>query len=132
MKHILLTIFLLLFASNTLAQDKWEFLTQSRDFSTSIYINHKGTIIKDEYIYAWRLQDYNKPDKWGSLSIEVLMQIDCRLNRYKSLYFFFHKKSMGKDKAKINIRNNAEWEVVKSYSISERIVLRVCEDYPYV
>ena len=129
MKNILLTIFLLLFASNTLAKDKWEFLTQSRDLSTSIYINHKDTIIKDEYIYVWRLQDYNKPDKWGSLSIEVLMQIDCRFNRYKSLYFFFHKKSMGKDKAKINIRNNAQWEVISSDSINEQIIFRVCGDY---
>jgi len=128
MKNILLTIFLLSFASNTLAKDKWEFLTQSRDLSTFIYINHKEIIIKDKYIYVWRIQDYNKPDKWGSLSIEVLMQIDCSFNRYKSLYFFFHKKSMGKDKAKINIRNNAQWEVISSDSINEQIIFRVCGD----
>ena len=129
MKNVLLTILLLTFASNTLAKDKWEFLTQSRDLSTSIYINHKDIIIKDEYIYVWRLQDYNKPDKWGSLSVEVLMQIDCRFNRYKSLYFFFHKNAMGKDKAKINIRNNAHWEVISPGSINKQIIFRVCGEY---
>ncbi len=124
MKRILLVLILCLLSNNLLAIDRWEYITSSNDKITSIYINK---IIKEnEFATVWTLLDFSKADKYGNLSILILMKFDCKWYRVKNLKYSFHKKPMGRGPIKTSAPKKVEWHYIETYQVNEKIFDRVC------
>ena len=63
----------------------------------------------DGYVYFWTLFDLLKPDPDGDLSYKNNKQGDCKLFRFKSLSFSFHKEPMGRGTGETGNPENPEW-----------------------
>ena len=68
------------------------------------YVDFDRIIKVDGYVYYWFLGDYLKPTKLGILSFRVYSQGDCKLFRFKSLSYSFHKEPMGGGTGQIDNR----------------------------
>ena len=80
----------------------------------------------DGYVYYWRLNDYLKPLKYGVLSDKIYQQGDCKLFRYKSLSYSFHKEPMGRGTGDNYSPKNPEWKYPSPNSVNENILKSVC------
>ena len=78
------------------------------------------------YVYYWRLRDGLKPSKQGTLSAKVYHQGDCKLFRYKSLSYSFHKEPMGRGTGNIDNKPDKEWNYPSPNSVIEDILKKVC------
>mgnify|MGYP003657954289 CR=1 FL=1 len=95
MRKLLLLLFLLSLSSNVLAIDSWEYIAQSEDKGTFIYIYADKMKKENEFVSIWTLLNFKEPDKQGNLSNLIYMKFDCKWYRYKNLKYSFHKKPKG-------------------------------------
>jgi len=77
------------------------------------------------YVYYWRLADYLKPSG-GDLSIKVYNQVDCKLFRFKTLSYSFHKDPMGKGTGDVQESIKKHWKYPTPNSSIEYILKSVC------
>ena len=127
MRKLLLLLFLLSLSSNVLAIDSWEYIAQSEDKGTFIYIYADKMKKENEYVFIWTLLNFKEPDKQGNLSNLIYMKFDCKWYRYKNLKYSFHKKPMGRGGIKTSAPKNIEWHYIKTYQVSSKIFDRVCD-----
>ena len=90
------------------------------------YLDFERVRKHDGYVYWWELSDYLKPSEFGSLSAKVYHQGDCKLFRFKTLSFSFHKEPMGHGLGDIQEPYKKGWKYPPPKSVSEVILKAVC------
>jgi len=80
----------------------------------------------DGFVYFWTLFDLLKPDPDGDLSYKNYKEGDCKLFRFKSLSFSFHKEPMGGGTGEIGNPKNPEWNYPSPNSGDKKSLTLVC------
>jgi hypothetical protein len=104
---------------------KWEKMSKSVVGDT-YYVDFGRMRKHDGFVYFWRLDDYLKPTKTGTLSNKIYNQVDCNLFRYKSLSWSFHKEPMGGGTGNLNNDPDKEWTYPSPNSVNETVLKQVC------
>jgi len=94
---------------------------------TTFYVDFGRIRKHDGYVYYWELDDYLKPTKTGKLSAKIYRQGDCKLFRYKSLSFSFHKEPMGGGTGDVDNVPDKDWKYPPPKSSIETILKSVCD-----
>ena len=123
----LLTIFTLMFtmmfSSGSFAEwTKVATASSGRDF----YLDFERVRKHDGYVYWWELSDYLKPDQFGDLSAKVYKEGDCKLFRFKTLSYHFHKEPMGGGTGDVQESVKKGWKYPVPDSVNEIILKEVC------
>ncbi|MDB4021228.1 hypothetical protein N9467_02715 [Litorivicinus sp.] len=120
----LFTVFLTTIFSSVSFAD-WTWVSKNVD-RTNFYVDFERIRKHDGYVYYWELGDYLQPNKFGLLSGKVYKQVDCKLLRYKTLSFSFHKEPMGGGTGdRLNLENR-EWQYPSPNSAGEDVLKSVC------
>jgi len=114
---------LTIFESTSFAE--WTKTTENVNGDT-FYLDSDGIQKVDGYVYFWELQDWIKPYK-GILSAKIYRQGDCKLSRFKSLSFSYHKEPMGGGTGKV-ITSPEKWFYPSTNSSGETVLRKVCEE----
>ena len=82
----------------------------------------------DGYVYFWELTDYLKPSKHGILSGKIYKQGDCKIFRFKTLSFSFHKEPMGGGTGDVQepVKKHQGWKYPSPDSANEAILKSLC------
>jgi hypothetical protein len=64
------------------------------------------------YAYWWKLGNYLEPSPSGTMSFIEYVQVDCAMNRYKTLSISYYKRHMGEGTAQTAPTStlDKEWE----------------------
>ena len=98
-------LFTLMFSSNSFAD--WTKVNESE--IGNHYVDFDKIRKQDGFVYFWTLFDLLKPDSDRDLSYKNYKQGDCKLFRFKSLSFSFHKEPMGGGTGETGNPENPEW-----------------------
>ena len=112
-------LFTLLFSSNSFAD--WTKVNESE--IGNHYVDFGKIRKQDGFVYFWTLFDLLKPDSDGDLSYKNYKQGDCKLFRFKSLIFSFHKEPMGGGTGETGNPENLEWNY-PSLNSGDRMTLK--------
>ena len=112
-------LFTLLFSSNSFAD--WTKVNESE--IGNHYVDFDKIRKQDRFVYFWTLFDLLKPDSDGDLSYKNYKQGDCKLFRFKSLIFSFHKEPMGGGTGETGNPENSEWNY-PSLNSGDRMTLK--------
>ena len=121
-------LFILLFSTvmfSSPSYAEWTKVGTSVD-GDALYVDFERIRKHGGYVYWWRLSDYLKPNSLGDLSVKVYQQGDCKLFRYKSLSYSWHKEPMGGGTGLIDNRPDKEWGYPPPKSTSEFLLKSVC------
>ncbi|MBT4601532.1 MAG: hypothetical protein HOC28_00210 [Bacteroidetes Order II. Incertae sedis bacterium] len=113
----------MMFASTSYAE--WTEVSKSVDGDT-YYVDFERIRKHGGYVYWWHLGDYLKPGKYGDLSDKSYNQGDCKLLRYKTLSYSFHKEPMGGGSGE-PYTPPEKWDYPPPNSSIEIILKKVCE-----
>ena len=94
MKKLLILLFSILISFNSYGE--W-LKIHHYDNGDVAYIDLNTIKKHGGYVYFWFMSDYLKPDPNGIMSIQMYVQGDCGVNRYKHLAFLFSKEPMGRN-----------------------------------
>ncbi len=64
-------------------------------WGSTFYIDTDTIKEHDGYVYYWYLEDFLKPDPFGSMSYKSYKQADCKRSRYKGLSTIYYLQPMG-------------------------------------
>ena len=115
-------LFTLLFSSNSFAD--WTKVNESE--IGNHYVDFGKIRKQDGFVYFWTLFDLLKPDSDGDLSYKNYKQGDCKLFRFKSLSFSFHKEPMGGGTGRTINPKNSKWGYPPPNSMDEGMLKKVC------
>ena len=124
----LLTIFTLIFTVmfSSPSYSEWTKVGKTTSGQTH-YVDFERIRKHDGYVYYWFLGDFLKPDKQGELSGKIYYQGDCKLFRFKSLSYSFHKEPMGQGTPSTSSNQPyKEWTYPPPNSAGETILKKVC------
>ena len=96
------------------------------DSGRIFYLDFERVRKHDGSVYWWELSDYLKPDKYGDMSVKVYKEGDCKLFRYKTLSFSFHKEPMGYGTGDVQDVAKKGWRYPPPMSVSETTLKAVC------
>ena len=123
-KLILILLFsTVMFSSSSYAG--WTEVSESVNGGTS-YVDFERIRKHDGYVYWWTLADYLKPKSSGVLSVKFYNQGDCKLFRYKTLSWSFHKEPMGGGTGGVDNNPDKEWSYPSPNTIMETVLKQVC------
>ena len=103
----------------------WTKVSESVSGNT-FYVDFERIRKHDGLVYFWRLRDYLKPDEYGVLSAKVYKQGDCKVFRFKTLSYSFHKEPMGRGTGDVHESVKKDWKYPHPNSVGETILNRVC------
>ena len=112
-----------MFSSSSYAE--WTKVDESVD-GDKFYVDFERIRKHDGYVYFWDLTDFLKPNKWWSLSGKTYKQGDCKLFRFKSLSYSFHKEPMGGGNGDVQEPFKKDWMYPPPDSSAESILKQVC------
>ena len=92
----------------------------------TVYVDFERIRKHDGYVYYWRLSDYLKPSPNGHLSVKTYKKGDCKLFRFKTLSWSFHKEPMGGGNSDNFTPKNPEWKYPPPNSSGEDVLKQVC------
>ncbi len=94
----------------------------------SFYVDFDRIRKHNGYVYYWDLTDLLKPSKLGDLSFKIYHQVDCKLFRYETLSYSFHKEPMGGGTGDISetVAELKGWKYPPPESSIEEILKQVC------
>ena len=92
---------------------------------TTFYVDFERIRKQGGYVYYWDLFDYLKP-KSGNLSVKEYKQGDCKVFRYKSLSYSFHKEPMGRGTGDVEEPHKKGWKYPSPNSVGETLLKIVC------
>jgi hypothetical protein len=122
MKTLLTLVFTIMFSSTSFAD--WTKVTESE--IGNHYVDFDTIKKQDNFVYFWALFDLLKPDKDGDFSYKNYKQGDCKLFRFKSLSFAFHKEPMGGGPGETGNPKNPEWNYPSPNSGDQMTLSSVC------
>ena len=88
------------------------------------YVDFDKIKKQDGFVYFWTLFDLLKPDQDGDLSYKNYKKGDCKLFRFKSLSFSFHKEPMGGGIGETGNPENPEWNY-SSLNSGDKMTLKL-------
>jgi len=101
--------------------------TKWKQLRNNLYVDFERIRKVDGYVYWWELEDYLKPDKFGTFSWKAYKQGDCKLFRFMELSGSSHKEPMSRGSGdRWNVKN-PEWEYPSPNSSGETILKSVCD-----
>ena len=115
-------VFTLMFSSTSFAD--WTKVDESE--IGNHYVDFDKIRKQDGFVYFWTLFDLLKPDPDGDLSYKNYKQGDCKLFRFKSLSFSFHKEPMGGGTGYVQEPVKKGWKYPSPDSVNEIILKDVC------
>ena len=126
----LLLIFTLLFSTLMFSTPSYgEWTKVGKNVSGDVfYVDFERIRKHGGYVYWWELSDYLKPTSGGDLSDKMYNQGDCKLFRFKTLSYVFHKELMGGGTGRV-VEPGAKhkgWQYPIPGSSGENILKRVC------
>jgi hypothetical protein len=81
----------------------------------------------DGYVYYWVLSDYFKPLGGSTIfSSKSYKQGDCKLFRFKSLSFIYHKEPFGRGTGNTVNNTDKEWTYPSPNSVDEILLKSAC------
>ena len=118
-------VFTVMFSSTSFGE--WKGLSRNVSGDT-FYVDFERIRKHGGYVYFWDLFDYLKPTIHGHLSSKEYKQGDCKVFRYKSLSFSFHKEPMGDGTGKVaeTPKSMQGWVYPSPKSIDEIVLKSVC------
>ena len=90
------------------------------------YVDFDKIRKQDGFVYFWTLFDLLKPDPDGDMSYKNYKQGECKLFRFKSLGFSFHKEPMGGGTGETGNPENPEWNYPSPNSGDKMTLKLVC------
>ena len=125
-----LLIFTLLFSTlmfSTPSYGEWTKVEKSVEGNT-FYVDFERIRKHDGYVYVWDLTDLLKPSVSGSLSAKVYKEVDCKLFRFKTLSYSFHKEPMGGGTGEVQkpVKKHQGWKYPTPNSVYEDVLKSVC------
>ena len=112
-----------MFSSTSFAE--WTKLGENNEGS-NFYVDFERIRKHDGYVYFWKLSGSPKPNKFGALSVKIYSEGDCKLFRFKTLSFSFHKEPMGGGTGNVQEPVKKGWKYPSPNSADERILEMVC------
>ena len=92
----------------------------------TFYVDFERIKKHDGYFYYWILRDYLVPGEYSrDLSSKVYHQGDCKLFRYKTLSYSFHKEPMGGGTDVVKYPDK-QWTYSPPNSSFETVLKKVC------
>ena len=122
----LLTIFTLIFTVMFSSTSFGGWTKVSENVRGNAYVDFGRIRKHGGYVYWWELTDFIKPLTGGVLSGKRYKQGDCKLFRYKSLSWSFHKEPMGGGTGEVDNVPDKEWTYPPPKSVSETVLEKVC------
>ena len=116
-------LFTLMFSSTSFAG--WTKVDESE--IGNHYVDFDKIRKQDGHVYYWYLIDYLRSDPDGDLSYKNYKQGDCKLFRFKSLSFSFHKDPMGGGTGETGNPENPEWNYPSPDSVNKILLKKVCD-----
>ena len=120
---IIALTFLVMFSSSSYAG--WTKAGENVN-GTTYYVDLERIRKHDGYVYFWILRDFLKQNESGYLSNKSYQQGDCKLFRYKTLSFSFHKEPMVGGTGDTSNDPDTEWTYPSPNSIGETVLKQVC------
>ena len=127
MKKLLL-ISTLLFSTlmfSTPSYGEWTEVSENVQ-GTVYYVDFERIRKHGGYVYYWEMNNLLKPDVDGHLSNKFYTQTDCKLFRYKTLSYSYHKEPMGGGTGRTYNPQKPIWRYPPPKSSIEVILQRVC------
>ena len=112
-----------MFSSTSFAE--WTKTTENVN-KTVFYVDFERIRKHDGYVYYWDLSDRIRPLYDGTLSAKRYIQGDCKLFRFKTLSYVFHKQPMGRDVGQTLNEKNPEWRYPPPKTGNEATLKYVC------
>ena len=125
MIRTLLTVLFLTVLSTPVFAD-WTTVGKNVD-GTTFYVDFERIKKHDGHVYYWFLTDFLKPTKTGDLSSKTYNQGDCKLFRFKTLSYSFHKEPMGGGTGDVQESVKKGWKYSPPDSSGETILKTVCQ-----
>lgn len=119
---ILIFIYPLMISSSSFAD--WTKVHESE--TGNHYVDFDKIKKQVDFVYYWTLFDLSKPDPDGDLSYKNYKQGDCKLFRFRSLSFSFHKEPMGGGIGVTGNPENPEWNYPSLNSGDKMTLKLVC------
>ena len=104
---------------------EWTKVGKNKNYGDTFYVDFERIRKHGGYVYFWVLGDYLKPIA-GDLSVKVYKQGDCKLFRFKSLSFSYHKEPMGEGTGDVQEPVKKGWRYPSPNSSVENILKIVC------
>ena len=124
-KLILIFLFsTVMFSSPSYAE--WTKVVEGASGNTA-YVDFERIRKHDGYVYYWRLSDYLKPSPNGHLSVKTYKKGDCKLFRFKTLSWSFHKEPRGGGTGVTDNNPEKEWTYPIPNSVAEITLKQVCD-----
>jgi hypothetical protein len=93
MKKLLILLFSILISFNSYGAD-WIKITSTT--KNDFYIDINSIKKNSEFVYAWILSDYMKPDSYGDLSSKTLYETKCNTPiKFRGISWHYYKLPMG-------------------------------------
>tara|TARA_R110002012_G_scaffold242856_1_gene417350 strand:- start:1562 stop:1945 length:384 start_codon:yes stop_codon:yes gene_type:complete len=115
-------VFTVMFSSTSFAG--WTKVTENNE--GTFYVDFERIRKVDGYVYYWDMSDFLKPSPHGYLSGKRYDQGDCKLFRFKSLSYSFHKEPMGGGAGDVDNKPKKDWTYPSPNSVNETILKSVC------
>ena len=111
----------------TSAWAEWTLSTESFD-DKKYYLDFSTLEYDGNFVYAWIMTDFLKPDSDGISSNSMLYKTDCnRPKKYKLLSLILYKGSMGTGDVINSIQPpNDPWDYPPPGSVVEKLVSLMC------
>ena len=92
------------------------------------YINKEQIEEDNNFIYFWKLINYQKPDEYGDLSAKIYIKVLCEKLQFQWLYISYHKKQMGQDNTPVKKASEvvSAWQEPSANSTSKKVIEYVC------
>ena len=119
-------VFTLMFSSTSFAE--WTKMGEDVDSGTTYYVDFERMRKHGGHVYYWELFDFIKPREYGELSTKIYVQGDCKLFRFKSLSYSFHKEPMGGGTGNVITPKgeNADWSYISPITVEEIFQKKLC------
>ena len=112
----------MLFSSSSYGE--WE-KVEIKNIENTYYIDFDKIEKVDGFVYWWDMTDLLKlsPEKYSS--VRGYKQGDCKLFKFKNVFFFFHKETKGEGVGDYYV-SPVKWNKPSPNSISETALKLVC------
>ena len=92
------------------------------------YIDYDTVKENNGYVYHWELQDRLKPNKYGSLSVKVLNEIDCDIPRKsRILSDTYYTQPMASGSVNSGSNNASEWNYPSPNTLGDTLINAACD-----
>ena len=126
MKNFLGIVFLILMSSS-LAFAEWKHFGNVQSKKNGKYYVDIDSILKEsDYLYFWKMIDWEGPDEYGNQSVQVYIKGDCKVKRIKTLSYIFFTGRSGKGSSDQQKVVNKDWKYPPPGTVDSLLLNDLC------